>query len=102
VRESNSSKISHHAAELMQRRRQRFYGPLKEGKEHCNITSSRPIIPSAAPVAIAVRQAREESTNVYIDIKLLGKATMGIHASGDIVCAVPLNLNPKNMQRLVH
>jgi hypothetical protein len=102
VRENNSSKISHHAAKLMQRRHQRFYGPLKEGKDHCNITLSRPIMLSASPVAIAARQATEESTNVYFEIKLLGKVAMEIHASGGIICNVPLNLNPKTLQLLAY
>lgn len=86
----------------MQRRRQRFYGFPKERKEYCGITLPRPMLPSATPITITTRQATEESTNVYITIKLLGKVTMTLHAPGGLICAVPADLNFRTIQLLAY
>lgn len=102
MRESKPSKISQHAAELMQRRRQRFYRPHGEKKDHCNITLSRPIISSASPVAIAAAQAAEASTNTFISITLLQEVTAAVHAPGGIFRNVLLPLNPKTLQLLAY
>jgi hypothetical protein len=69
----------------------------QERKEHNSVTRST----ESTSVAIAVETISEASV-AYISITLLKTVTMELHLPGGIICAIPLDLNPKTLQLLAY
>jgi hypothetical protein len=97
----HARRLSAHAAKLLKRRNRRLYNHFREEGEGQRLTRrlAKPgFAQSSIPGAITATRVAE----ISISITLLGKMTLTLHVPGGIIRAIPLNLNPRNLQLLAY